>query len=80
MTSSSKYKARCIINTALIKLNYSGSYVKYILMTVAITINITAANKSITLFLGSSPYRKYSAYNKDLEINLAFYINISILA
>lgn len=49
MASSSKYKARCIINTALIKLNYSGSYVKYILMIVAITINITAANKSITL-------------------------------
>lgn len=50
MASSSKYKARCIINTALIKLNYSGSYVKYILMIVAITINITAANKSITMF------------------------------
>lgn len=49
MASPSKYKARCIINTALIKLNYSGSYVKYILMIVAITINITAANKSITL-------------------------------
>lgn len=52
-------------------------------MTVAITINITAANKSITLFLGSSPYHKYSAYNKDLEINLAFlykyqYIGIKV--
>lgn len=41
-------------------------------MTVAITINITAANKSITLFFRFESVSQYSAYNKDLEINLAF--------
>lgn len=31
-------------------------------------------------FLGSSPYRKYSAYNKDLEINLAFLYKYQYIA
>lgn len=52
-------------------------------MTVAITINITLQIKVSLYFSGPNQYREYSAYNKDLEINLAFlykyqYIGIKV--
>lgn len=43
-------------------------------MIVAITINKQLQILVSLYFSGPSLYRKYSAYNKDLEINLAFFI------
>lgn len=43
-------------------------------MIVAITINKQLQIKVSLYVSGPSQYRKYSAYNKDLEMNLVFFV------
>ena len=70
MTSSLKYKAQYIRKTALI-----NNKIKLFRKLYKILVSLYVS--------GTSQYRKYSAYNKDLEINLVFsykyqYIGIKV--
>lgn len=67
MTSSLKYKAQYIRKTALI-----NNKIKLFRKLYKILVSLYVS--------GPSPYRKYSAYNKGLEINLAFLYKYQYIA